>query len=59
MREPNIATYMLRCVELGLSMEILDVITMGDVYDMMVEKGNDQEEYPYKATQEDISLFFG
>lgn len=32
---------------------------MGMVYDLLIEKGNDQEEYPYKATQEDIDSFFG
>lgn len=50
---------MLRCVQLGLSLEMLEVITMGDVYDMLTEQANDQEEYPIKATQEDISAFFG
>ena len=51
--------YMLRCAELGLQRDMLEYITMGDVYDMCIEKMNDQEEYPKKATQEDISNFFG
>ena len=59
MREPNIAIYMLRCVELGLSVEMLAMLTMGDVYDMCIEKANDQEEYPLKASQDDINSFFG
>ena len=59
MREPNIAIYMLRCVELGLSRDMLSILSVGDVYDMYTEKMNDQEEYPYKATQEDIKDFFG
>lgn len=50
---------MLRCVELGLSRDMLSVLSVGDVYDMYTEKMNDQEEYPYKATQEDIKDFFG
>ena len=58
-REPNIAIYMLRCTELGLSVDMLELITMGDVYDMCIEKANDQEEYPLKGTQEDIKTFFG
>lgn len=58
MREPNIAIYMLRCVELGLTPELLDRITVGDVYDMMTEKGNDSEEYPFAANQDDINGFF-
>lgn len=50
---------MLRCAELGLSKEDLDDMTMGMVYDMLIEKGNDHERYHYKATQEDINKFFG
>lgn len=50
---------MLRCCELGLSWEMLDHIDAGAVYDMLIERGNDNEEYPYKATQEDINRFFG
>ncbi len=50
---------MLRCAELGLSDEALDGMTMGMVYDMLIEKGNDHENYPYKATQDDIYAFFG
>lgn len=50
---------MLRCAKLGLSDEAMDGMTMGMVYDMMIEEANDLEEYPYKATQEDIYAFFG
>lgn len=50
---------MLRCAELKLSREDLDDMTMGMVYDMFIEKANDQEKYPYKATQDDINRFFG
>lgn len=32
---------------------------MGMVYDMLIERGNDQETYSYKATQNDIYGFFG
>lgn len=59
MREPTGAMFMLRCAELNLSDEALRGMTMGMVYDMYAEKANDQEEYPYKATQEDIYQFFG
>lgn len=59
MREPNVAIYMLRCTELGLNKDMLELLSMGDVYDMCTEKMNDQEEYPLKATQEDINTFFG
>ena len=50
---------MLRCAELGLSDEALRTMTMGMVYDMLTEEANDREEYPIKATQEDIDAFFG
>ena len=50
---------MLRCAELGLSDEALANMDVGMVYDMLIEKGNDRETYPYKATQEDIEKFFG
>ena len=59
MRQSNGAIFMLRCAELNLSDEALSGMTVGMVYDMLTEKMNDGEEYPYKATQEDIEAFFG
>ena len=59
MRQSNGAIFMLRCAELNLSDEALSGMTVGMVYDMLTEKMNDREEYPYKATQEDIEVFFG
>lgn len=50
---------MLRCAELGLSDAALDSMTMGMVYDMLIERANDHEEYNYKATQDDIDAYFG
>lgn len=50
---------MLRCAELGLSAAELDDMTMGMVFDMLIEKANDHEKYNYKATQADIDAFFG
>lgn len=58
-RESTGALFMLRCSELGLSDEALDGMTMGMVYDMIIEHENDSESYPYEATQEDIYAFFG
>lgn len=34
-------------------------MTMGMIYDMLIEKANDNEEYPVKADQKDINSFFG
>lgn len=56
-REPNGAIFMLRCAELGLSDEALAGMSMGMVYDLLIEKGNDQENYPYMATQDDFDNF--
>ena len=50
---------MLRCASLGLSDEALNDMTVGMVEDMLIEQANDREEYPYKATQDDIYAFFG
>lgn len=50
---------MLRCAELGLSDEALQTMSIGMIYDMLIEKGNDREEYPIKASAEDIHNFFG
>lgn len=58
-REPTGAAFMLRCAELNLSDGALGGMTIGMVYDMLIEKANDTEKYPYKATQADIQSFFG
>ena len=48
---------MLRCAELGLSREDLADMTMGMVYDMLIERANDHEQYSIRATQEDFVRF--
>ena len=58
-REANGAIFMLRCAELGLSDEALNGMSMGMVFDILTEKGNDNHKYSYKATQTDIYSFFG
>lgn len=49
---------MLRCAELGLSRSDLDDMTMGMVYDMLIERGNDHEEYPIKGIPGTLKAFF-
>lgn len=49
--------YLLRCKELGLSLDDLEEIEYGLVEDMFTEKNNDSYDYPYKATQEDFDKF--
>lgn len=48
---------MLRCKDLGLSLPELDLITIGDVIDLLTEKMNDNFDYPVQATQEDFDSF--
>lgn len=48
---------MLRCKELGLSIDELETIDFGLVVDMLTEKSNDEHSYPYKASQEDFDRF--
>lgn len=48
---------MLRCAELGLHDADLENMSVGMVYDMMIEKGNDSEKYPTMATQDDFDKF--
>ena len=53
-RELNTPLFMLRCVQLGISIRDLDLLSIGLVNDMFIEKANDDYDYPYIATQEDI-----
>jgi hypothetical protein len=42
---------------MGLSMSDLDMLDVGMVFDMIIESGNDGEEYPRLATQADFDRF--
>lgn len=57
-RKPTGAAFMLRCCELGLTDDALASMTMGMVYDLLIEKQNDSHKYNYKMTQEDIDGLF-
>lgn len=49
--------FLLRCVQLGISIRDLDLLTIGMVNDMYVESGNDQDadkNYNVVATQADF-----
>ena len=50
----TVGLYLLRAVQLGLHMEDLKQLDIGIVRDMFVESSNDNYDYPYIATQEDI-----
>ncbi|MDD7637502.1 MAG: hypothetical protein PUJ55_11275 [Clostridiales bacterium] len=52
--------FLLRCVQLGISIRDLDLLTIGMVNDMYVESGNDQDadkNYRVIATQADFDCF--
>ena len=56
-REFNTALFMLRCVQLGISIRDLDMLTVGAVLDMMTESANDDVKYAQVATQNDFDRF--
>ena len=56
-RKLTTALFLLRCVELGLSMEDLDELTVGMVNDMFTEKSNDEYEWKILADQGDMDRF--
>lgn len=51
--------FLLRCVQIGLSISELDLLTIGTVNDMYMyaEMSNDDYDYPEVATQEMMDRF--
>ena len=49
--------FLLRCVQIGLSLSELDLLTIGMVDEMFIERENDDYDYPIKATQDMMDLF--
>lgn len=49
--------FLLRCVQLGLSMQDLELLTIGLINDMYAESRNDECKYAQLATQEDMDKF--
>ena len=50
--------FLLRCVQIGLSIRDLDLLTIGMVNDMYAESRNDEYKgYSALATQEDMNRF--
>lgn len=56
-RETSDALFLLRCVQLGLQISELELLTVGMVFDMLDESANDEEDWPELATQEDYDKF--
>jgi len=53
----NTAVYLLRAFQLGLSVDDMKQLTVGMVFDMIIESNNDNCEYDVQATQEDFMRF--
>lgn len=49
--------FLLRCVQLGLSMADLELLSIGLINDMYAENCNDDCKYATLATQEDFDRF--
>jgi len=49
--------FLLRCVQLGISIRDLDLLTIGMVNDMYVEYSNDGADYAVIAGQDEFDLF--
>lgn len=49
--------FLLRSVEIGISISDLDLLTVGLVIDMWTEKANDSVKYYKIATQDDFDKF--
>ena len=56
-RPMNTPLFLLRAVELGLSVSDLSLLTIGLVNYMFTEKNNDEYKYKEVATQEDFDKF--
>ena len=49
--------FLLRCIEIGISIRDLDLLTIGMMMDIWTEKANDDVKYEQIATQEDFDKF--
>ena len=49
--------FLLRCLEIGISIGDLDYLTIGMVMDIWTEKANDSAKYDNLAMQEDFDKF--
>ena len=56
-REMTTPLFLLRCVQLGISIRDLDLLTIGMVNDMYAEYSNDGADYAVIAGQDEFDLF--
>lgn len=43
---------------MGLRLEELEDVEVGELIDILIEAGNDNYDYPKRATQEDMQKYF-
>lgn len=51
------ALFLLRCMEVGIRIPDLDLLTIGCVIDIWNEKSRDGLDFPQKASQKDFDEF--
>lgn len=51
------ALFLLRCVEVGISISDLDLLSIGMVLDIWTEKANDSVKYSRVASQREFDSF--
>lgn len=51
------ALFLLRCKQVGFTLDELDRLDVGMIYDVFTESGNDSETYAPVATQSDFDNF--
>ncbi len=56
-RQMTTPLFLLRCLEVGISISDLDCLKIGMVMDIWTEKGNDSVTYDKIASQEDFDKF--
>ena len=49
---------MLRAFQQGLSLDDMGVLEIGELTDIFIESGNDNYDYPKKATESDFKAMF-
>lgn len=49
--------FLLRCIQIGISVKDLDLLSIGLVLDIWTELGNDDVKYARAATQADFDRF--
>ena len=56
-REMTTPLFLLRCLQIGLSLDELDLLTIRMVTEIAIERANDEYDYPILATQELYDAF--